>query len=125
MKYIKKNLLSIILIVFMLVLPVLSLASDVNGDLSEGTTKIFNPLGDDTQTLGALIKKILEGVIKIGMPIIVVAIIYSGFLFVSAQGNSEKLGKAKDALLYTLIGAAILLGSWGIAQLITDTVKAL
>jgi hypothetical protein len=53
------------------------------------------------------------------------AIIYSGFLFVFARGNSEKLGKAKDALLYTLIGAAILLGSWAIAEMIQATVTGL
>jgi len=114
--YIKKNLFSIIFIAFMLVLPVLSFAQD---------TKIFNPLGDNTQTLSGFVEKILKGVIKIGMPIIVLAIIYSGFLFVSAQGNSEKLSEAKRALLYTLIGAAILLGSWAIALLIRDTVLAL
>jgi len=114
--YIKKNLLSIILIVFILVLPILSLATDAN-------TKIENPIGSGT--IPEVIHKILEGVIKIGMPIIVLAVIYCGFLFVSARGKPEDIKKAKDALLYTLIGAAILLGSWGIAQLITETVKAL
>ena len=72
--------------------------------------------------LPSLIKTILEGVVKIGMPIIALAIIYAGFLFVAARGNTEKLTKAKDSLLYTLIGAALLLGAWTIAQLISDTV---
>jgi hypothetical protein len=44
---------------------------------------------------------------------------------VAARGNSEKITKAKGALLYSLIGAAILLGSWAIAQLVTDTILAL
>jgi len=56
---------------------------------------------------------------------VALAVIYSGFLFVFARGNSEKLGKAKDALLYTLIGAAILLGSWAIAEMIQATVTGL
>lgn len=84
---------------------------------------ICNPIKECD--LAALVKDILTGVIKIGIPIIALAIIYCGFLFVSARGNSEKLKKAKDALLYTLIGAAVLLGSWAIAQLISDTVTAL
>jgi len=58
-----------------------------------------------------LIKLILTGALKIGIPLVALAVIYCGFLFVFARGNSEKLTKAKDALLYTLIGAAILLGS--------------
>ena len=85
---------------------------------------ICNPLPNIT-SLEGLLQTILEGAIKIGIPIIALAIIYSGFLFVEARGNSEKLGKAKDALIYTLIGAAILLGSWAIAQLISDTVLSL
>jgi len=53
---------------------------------------------------------------------VAIAIIYSGFLFVTAQGNSEKLTKAKKALLYTIIGAALLLGSYVIATAIGKTV---
>ena len=46
-------------------------------------------------------------------------------MFVFARGNSEKITKAKDALIYTVIGAAILLGAWAIALLISETVLAL
>ena len=85
-----------------------------------------NPLGPNgIDSVPKFIQVLLEGVLRIGIPIVALAIIYCGFLFVSARGNSEKLGKAKDALLYTLIGAAILIGSWAIAQLISDTVLAL
>lgn len=86
---------------------------------------LTNPLGDKINNIPDFIQTLLIGVIKIGIPIVALAIIYCGFLFVSARGNSEKLGKAKDALLYTLIGAAILLGSWAIAQLISNTVIGL
>lgn len=120
----KKNLLKIVLIAFVLFLPVLSFAQVIGDPPVDPPVKIVNPLPDVT-SINGLIKTILEGVIKIGMPIIALAIIYSGFLFVTAQGNSEKLGTAKKSLLYTLIGAAILLGSWAIAQLISETVLAL
>ncbi len=112
------NLSKSFLIVFisLLFLPVLSLAAEEE--------RITNPLPNIT-SVGGLVQTILEGFIKIGMPFLVLAIIYCGFLFVSAQGKPEAIKKAKDALLYTLIGAAILLGSWGIAQLITSTVTEL
>ena len=129
--YLKKNLHKIILAMFVFIWPVVSFAQNGTNPPSPGNgtnppvggITIANPLS--SKTLIELIQKILEGVIKIGMPIVVLAIIYCGFLFVSAQGNPEKLGEAKRALLYTLIGAAILLGSWAIALLITSTVKAL
>ena len=84
---------------------------------------IKNPIS--VNTINEFIKVILIGVIKIGIPIVALAIIYSGFLFVTARGKSEKLTEAKKALMYSLIGAAILLGSWAIAQLISNTVLAL
>ena len=76
-------------------------------------------------SLNDFIKSILIGVIKIGIPVVALAIVYCGFLFVSARGNPEDLKKARNALIYTLIGAAILLGAWAIAQLISNTVLSL
>jgi len=125
MSFIKKNLarslFQLILMAFLVVAPIISFADNTNCDPATG--KICNPI--KTDSLNGLIKNLLEGVLKVGMPIVALAIIYCGFLFVSARGNTEKLTKAKDALLYTLIGAAILLGSWAIAQLISETVLSL
>ena len=123
MNLIKKNYYKLFLVTSAIILPIISFAqTDPPCDPAGG--KICNPL-NSTSTLQDLIKNVLEKALYIGVPIIALAIIYSGFLFVSAVGNPEKIGKAKDTLLYTLIGAAILLGSWAIAQLITSTVTAL
>lgn len=81
-----------------------------------------NPIGPDT--LQEFIKKILDIVLTIGIPIVALAIIYAGYLFVSARGNSEKLGEAKDTLMYTILGAAILLGSWVLASAISTTITS-
>lgn len=134
MRFVKKtlaeNLFVIILTAFLLAMPVLSFAQstiiNVNPINTNTEGKIVNPLGaDGPNNIQALIQIFLEGALKIGIPIVALAIIYSGFLFVSAMGNSDKLEKAKNTLLYTLIGAAILLGSWAIAKLISETVLAL
>ena len=100
-----------------------SAAPDIDGKRCSTSGRICPPIR--ATSIQAFIKELLEGVIKIGMPVIALAIIYSGFLFVSARGNSEAIKKAKDSLMYTLIGAAVLLGSWAIAKLISDTVLAL
>ena len=87
---------------------------------------ICNPLArSGINTVQGFIEVLLKGVIKIGMPVIALALIYCGFLFVAAVGNSEKIKKARESLVYTLIGAAILLGSWAIAILISETVRGL
>lgn len=83
---------------------------------------IKNPLSSTFSDIPSFIKGVLKAVLIIGIPIITLAIIYSGFLFVTAQGNSEQLKKAKKAILYTLIGAALLLGSMVITEAIQKSV---
>ncbi|KKU75648.1 MAG: hypothetical protein UY01_C0007G0026 [Candidatus Nomurabacteria bacterium GW2011_GWB1_47_6] len=119
MSYIKTNLPRLIVIFYMVFLPLISFA---DCDPAGGT--ICNPI-PKVGTLPDLIRIILEGILKIGIPIVALAVIYAGFLFVAARGNPEKLETAKQTLLYTLIGAAILLGSWAIAQMISSTIDAL
>ena len=121
-KNLAKNLFLTILVLFLFLAPVISYAQ-LTVVPCEGTGKICNPI--KTNTINDFIKTLLEGVVKIGIPVVALAIIYCGFLFVSARGNSEKLTEAKKALMYTLIGAAILLGSWAIAGLIANTVLSI
>lgn len=87
-------------------------------------TGIANPISG-VEDIPQLIEAILNFVLIIGVPVVALAIIYSGFLFVTAQGNSEKLTTAKKTLLYTLIGAALLLGCLVITKAIKGTVDCL
>jgi len=112
------------LVVMILALPMVSMAQTAVAPSDPNAGKLVNPIPKITSIPG-LIHTILVAAIKICIPIIALAIIYCGFLFVEARGNSEKIEKAKDALLYTVIGSAILLGSWAIAQLISETITGL
>ncbi|HEY4477901.1 MAG TPA: pilin [Candidatus Paceibacterota bacterium] len=120
-----------VFIIMLFIIPAVSLAQDPSGDLGTDpspnpnpapttTTKVINPIKIDT--VNGFIKTVLEGIIKIGIPVIAIALVYSGYLFVEAMGDPGKLKKAKDAFVYCFIGAAILLGSWALAQMISDTV---
>ncbi len=95
---------------------------NVQGNLNINTG-IKNPLNSSLDTIPKFIKAILDIVLMIGVPIVTLAIIYAGFLFVTAAGSSEKLKTAKKTLLYTIIGAALLLGSYIISEAISATVK--
>ena len=137
MNFMNKNLpkLFFLLLLFVLVLPFLSFAQqnpptcsapqvlDTTTNSCVTSVQIVNPI--NATSLNDFIKEILQGVIKIGIPVIALAIIYAGFLFVKAQGNEKELQTAKNALMYTLIGAAILLGAWALAELISTTVLSL
>ena len=135
MKFIKENWRKLVSIVYAFSVPIVSFAQSsgtVPGQSSgvvpnsppSSAGMIVNPI-PNVSDVPSLIKTIVQGVLTIGIPIVALAIIYCGFLFVAARGNSEKLTKAKESLMYTLIGAAILLGAYAIATMISSTVLAL
>lgn len=95
------------------------------GDYLTITTEIKNPLGNNINSIPTLVAKALEFVAKIAMPVIVFFIVYSGFLFIEARGNKDKLTTAKKTLSFTLIGAAVILGAFVIAKAISGTVEQL
>lgn len=84
-----------------------------------------NPLKQDYNTVEAFIGAILEVVVKVGIPVLTLMIIWSGFLFVTARGSDEKLSTAKKAFAYAVIGAAIVLGAFVIEQALQGTVDQL
>src|SRR3989344_7049485 len=96
-----------------------------NNNTNNTTITLDNPLGDKINDLPSFIYTILEVVFQIGAILSVLAIIYVGFLFVSARGDPEKLVTARKAFLYTIIGIAVLLGATLIASVIDSTVTDL
>ena len=105
--------------------PLFSLAqSGGNNQPSGGNNFVTlnNPL-TGVDDLGQLVIKILGIVVKIGAYVAVAAIIYSGFLFVKAQGNQKELEDAKKTFFYTIIGVMILLGAQAIALGVGNTIK--
>ncbi|MBP9856179.1 MAG: hypothetical protein KBC48_02675 [Candidatus Pacebacteria bacterium] len=95
----------------------------VSGGAPGPSGQIVNPI--KYNDLMSFINALIEIVIQIGTPILVLAVIYVGFLFVQASGKPEKLNEAKSALVYTLIGAAIVLGAFIISAAIKGTVDQL
>lgn len=87
--------------------------------------RIENPFRTGN-TLFDLAQTIVNNIIlPIGGVLAVLAFIYSGFLYVTAQGNQTKIDTAHRALLYTSIGTAVLLGSWVLANVIKGTISQL
>lgn len=98
-----------------------------NGTTNSGTGQnvtLINPLGAGTD-INTLITDILQLVVRLGSVVVILMLVYIGFLFVAAQGNESKLAQAKQALMWTVIGALVLLGAEAIAQGIQATVSAL
>ena len=93
------------------------------GTPPSGSFTLKNPfaVGDTLfQLLDTVVNKI---VLPIGGMVAVLAFIYSGFLYVMAQGKPDALKKANNALLNTAIGTVLLLGSWAISGVIRNTIE--
>jgi len=85
-----------------------------------------NPLeGGGITSMATFVEKFLKAVVYVGFPIAVLFVVYSGFLFVFAQGNSSDLEKAKKNFWWTIIGVGLFLGAWALATLIRGTVDQL
>jgi TRAP-type C4-dicarboxylate transport system permease small subunit len=117
------------LVTFLLLLVATAYAQGTNPGGGGGTNPIKielkNPfaVGDNLYDVA---KAIVNNVIlPIGGVLAVLAFIYSGFKFVMARGKEKEITDAKNALLYSVIGTAVLLGAWVIANVIENTIKQL
>lgn len=114
--YMKKILTALIL------LPTFTFAN-TGGNSSPGLKVGFsNPFGS-IDSIEELIVQIVDLFINFGAIIVVFFIIYAGFKFVIARGNPTKIEEAKKILLWTLVGAVILLGAKVIAAVIQSTLS--
>ncbi|MEA2701529.1 MAG: hypothetical protein QOE22_238 [Candidatus Parcubacteria bacterium] len=90
-----------------------------------GTTSgtLVNPL--KVCSLEALLDLVLVAVIRIGTIVLIMMLVWVGFLFVTARGNEEKLRDARRAFFWTIIGGLILLGARGLSAVIQSTANTL
>lgn len=84
--------------------------------------RLQNPLKDEFTSIPDFLAALLDVVVTIAIPIIVIMIIYSGFLFIKAQGKPEDIVTARKAITWTLIGAAVILGASLLSYAISGTV---
>lgn len=87
------------------------------------TVTIQNPLktGDSLESL--LVSIIHNIILPIGGIIAVLAFIFSGFMYVTAQGDEKKIAQASRSLLYAAIGTIVLIGAEVIAQMLKATIN--
>ena len=101
-------------------IPVLAFAAD---PMSGATPGIQNPLASSFSNIPLFIAGFLKVMVQVGLPIVALFLLYSGFLFASAGGNSSKLEAAKENFKYVIIGSLLILGAWVIATIIGNTVS--
>lgn len=90
-----------------------------------GGTTFTNPIAETS--LYCFLHDILGAFILIVFPFVVLMLVYSGFLFVSAQGNPSKLEEAKKWFFWVVVGGLIILGAqaltWAIERTVNDILE--
>ncbi len=81
-----------------------------------GTISFTNPIS--ANSIEDLIAAVLNFVATLGSVVVVMMVIYSGFLFVKAQGEPAGLEKAKKTFFWTVIGGVVLIGAATFAAVI-------
>lgn len=84
---------------------------------------ILNPI--KATNLQTFLLQVVDILLVFALPIIILFIMYAGYLFVIAQGNPSKIEEARSALLWAVIGGVIVLGASVIYGVINGTVQAL
>lgn len=111
--YLKKRVL-VTLATGLLVLPELVFASGYNLD---------NPMPSAWVDPNYIIAHTVGIVLQVLGAVCLIFFIYAGGLWLFSQGNQEKADTAKKILLWTTVGLAIILSSYGILQLVFSRIK--
>ena len=115
----KSKIIAALLAVFYSVVPSI-VAAQTNIPAPPG---LKNPIKYDT--INDFLLAILNVVVQIGAVVIVFFFVYAGFQFVTAQGNTEKIQKAKSMFVWIVVGAFVLLGVFVIRAAICGTLNQL
>lgn len=120
MKLLKTNLL---IFAFVIVLLLLSGSRVTATSPSSASSSLPNPIGPTNMT----IVNVFIGVLRVALGVIsLVALsmfIYGGLVMLTSGGNPEKVKKAKDTLVWAILGLATILFSGAIVQYIFENFR--
>jgi hypothetical protein len=97
---------------------VFALAILALGKIASAQVSIPNPLG--CPDVGCVLRRIADFLLVIATPILTIMVLWAGFLFLTSAGNPQKVADARKALLWAVIGFAIVLINWGFASIIQE-----
>jgi hypothetical protein len=114
--------LKIILIILAIsLLPKISYCDDgfsEGGNVTSQPVTLPNPLGDKTGSPQELIGQIISAVLGITGSLALVMFIYGGFTWMLSSGNSDKVTKGKNTLVWASIGLVVIFSSYALVRFV-------
>jgi hypothetical protein len=104
----------------------LAIAADQKEDINTdtGSVSLSNPLGDDKADRDpkVLIGNVINAVLGVVGSLALLMFIYGGFTWMTASGNSDKVQKGKNILLWATIGLIVIFTSYALVNFIIQDV---
>ncbi len=92
----------------------------ITGQAIGSTNGLQNPVS--ANSIPEFLKSIITAATEIGAIVGALSIMYGGYLYATAQGDEEKLKKAKTTVTWALVGTAVLIGAQVIITAVVNTV---
>ena len=80
-----------------------------------------NPLGDKV-TVYSLTGRIISVVLGLVGTIALVMFIYGGIIWMTSAGSSDKIKKGREAIIWSVIGMAVIFASYGLTKFLLDNI---
>lgn len=78
-----------------------------------------NPVaGLEKENVQSLAGKLIQNVLGLIGIVALILILYAGFLWMTSQGQSEKIKKAKDIMIYAVIGIFVVFAAYSILKFV-------
>lgn len=90
----------------------------INNPLDPTNTKITN---ENKQDIGVFWERVVKAILILIGSVSLVIFIYAGFIFLVSAGNVEKTKKARDTLLYAVLGIFLATATYAILSFVFKT----
>lgn len=94
------------------------LAMPASAQINAGLAPIANTIGLGTTDIRVIVANVINVALSILGTILLVIIIYAGFLWMTAGGNDERITQAKKLIMNGVVGLAIVLSSYAITYFV-------
>lgn len=107
-----------ILLAAPLAIPHLAFAQDATATTSSTTVTLYNPLGtsNEDSDIRVILGRVIRGLLSIIGSLALLMFVYGGMLWMTSAGNSERIKKGKDIIVWAVLGLGIIFSSYAITN---------
>jgi hypothetical protein len=87
------------------------------GGRGSGDIRFDSPLGN-YGNFQEVLGRVINGLVILANPVVVIMILWAGYQFIVSGGSPDKVTKARQTILWTVVGYGILLLASGITAII-------